>query len=88
MAKELKVHKLLIQSRSTDSASTGANTQVLLDGKILKGVTAVRYEVAGGNIAKVTIEMLASVKVEARVTKSQIQLTKQTAKEIAAKRRT
>lgn len=48
---------------SEDQIMTGANTQILLDGKPLKGVTGVKFEVNARGVAKVTLEMYANVKV-------------------------
>ncbi len=41
--------------------TTGANSQVLLDGQLLKGVTSCTIKVDAGGIAKVTIEMVGHI---------------------------
>ena len=89
MARKLppKVHKLTIRNRNANEVSKGATTEVLLDGKPLRLVTSLRYEVKGGGLARVTIEMLASVKVDTIVQKNQITKIKKTAAEIVAQRR-
>lgn len=46
---------------------TGANTEVLLDGKPIPGITFFKLEVKAGGVAKIMMEMVATVDVNAAV---------------------
>lgn len=52
------------KSGSEGKALTGANTELLLDGKPVRGATSVKIEVKSKSVAKVTIELIASVDVD------------------------
>ena len=52
---------------SEDQIMNGSNTEVLLNGKLLKGVTGVRFEVTGGSLAKVVLEMFGEVKITGEI---------------------
>lgn len=56
-------------------AMTGANTQVTLNGKPLRGCTGIKFEVQAASVAKVTIEMIAEVDIEGEFTIGQITKT-------------
>ena len=57
-------HKILIRNKSPGTLSTGQNTEVLLDGKRLKGVCFIKIEVKPRGLAKVLLEMYADVGTE------------------------
>lgn len=56
-----KVSKIRISNKKPGEISTGANTQIELDGQKLAGVTFLKLELKPGKVAKVTIEMCVSV---------------------------
>lgn len=62
-SKKSNLHKITVRNRpgSEDRTTTGANTQVLLDGVPLKGASFFKFEVKAAKVAKVTIEMYAIV---------------------------
>lgn len=61
--------KLVIRNcpGSEGQLSKGANMEVLLDGKPIKGATFVKFEVKAAKLAKVVIELYAEVEIEAEV---------------------
>lgn len=61
-----KTHKLQVRNKpgTEGHISKGAITEVLLDGKPLKGVSFFKFEVKAGGVAKVMLEMYADVDVE------------------------
>lgn len=61
------VDKILIKNRYADKLSTGAITQVFLNGKKLDGIKKVSYECEAGGIAIVKLEMYADIEIEANV---------------------
>lgn len=61
------VHKLTVKNKNPGSISTGANTQVELDGQPLKGVRFLKIECKPASVVKVTMELYAEVEVEADV---------------------
>lgn len=61
------VSKLTVRNKAPGTISTGANTEVLLDGKPLKGVSFLKIEIKPKNVTKVTMEMYCEVEVEADV---------------------
>jgi hypothetical protein len=64
--KYMSVHKIEVRNREGGEGklTTGALTQVLLDGQPLRGVTFFKFEVKPSKIAKVQIEMVAEVGVD------------------------
>ncbi|NVM34002.1 MAG: hypothetical protein HWN81_00300 [Candidatus Lokiarchaeota archaeon] len=52
-----KVHKVTIRNKVPGTISTGANTEVLLDGKVLKAVNFAKIEIKASKAAKLTLEM-------------------------------
>ncbi len=54
---KLKMHKLTIKSKAPGEISVGANTQILLDDKPLKGVKFLKIEFHSRKVTKVQIEM-------------------------------
>ena len=54
-------NKLRIYNKDPGSVSTGANTIVELDGKVIGGCTFLKIELKPQKVAKVTIEMLAEI---------------------------
>lgn len=67
MSQSATVHKIQIRNRAGHDGkiSVGANMEVLLDGKPLKGVTFFKFEVKTKAIAKVMLEMYAEVDIDA-----------------------
>lgn len=63
---ESKFHRIKVCNRSgaEDQITTGFNTQIFIDGILLKGVKSIKIEVATGEVAKVTIEMVGIVDLE------------------------
>ena len=63
-----KGHKLEIrQKEGSEGIMTGANTELLLDGKPLKLVQGVKFQVQANGVAKVTLDMIANVAVVGQV---------------------
>ena len=59
---EARSHKIEIRQRAGKTGiMTGANTEVLLDGKNLKFVTSASFKVDAEGVAKVTLEMVGDV---------------------------
>lgn len=60
------MNKLTIKQKeeSKGKVMTGANTEVLLNGKPLPGLTGIKFEVKAASIAKVTLEMIAEVDIQ------------------------
>ena len=69
-----KPSKLSIRNRAgaEDALSVGANMIVLLDGVPVKGCTFVKFEVKAKGLAKVYLEMYATVEVDANVEVQQV----------------
>ena len=61
------MHKVKIYQRTEGQAMTGLNTIVELDGKKLDGVTKVTFEVSAGNIAKISLEMIGEINIDANI---------------------
>ena len=59
-------HKIYISNKrgSEGNISTGANTEVSMDGVALRGVKSIKYEVDAKSIGKVTIEMYAQLDID------------------------
>lgn len=57
-------HKLKVFNKAPGTLSTGFNTAVELDGKPLKKVTFLKFEVHPKRLTKVIIEILADVEVD------------------------
>jgi len=54
-----KMHKIEVrQKEGSEGLMTGANTEVFLDGKRLRCVTSLKFEVKAKGIAKLQLEML------------------------------
>jgi len=64
-----KCHKIQVKNRpgAEGQLTMGANTRILLDGKPLKCAQFFKFEVHCKKMAKVTIELLAEVEIEANV---------------------
>jgi hypothetical protein len=62
-------HHLVIRPRkgAEGQTSTGANTEVLLDGKVLAGCHFVKFEANARKVTKVQLEIYACVECEANV---------------------
>ena len=73
-----KVHQLTIRNRKAakGAVSHGAVTEVLLDGRKLKGITSFAYKVEAGSIGKVTLELIARMNLECNLPKRCIVATK------------
>lgn len=61
---EFKPHKITVRNREPGKIATGANTQVLLDGHEMKGLTFIKVQVKSRNVAKVTFEMLGELDID------------------------
>jgi hypothetical protein len=57
-------HKILVKNKNPGTISTGMNTEVFVDGKPLKYVTFIKFEIKPRGVAKVVIEMLADIELE------------------------
>lgn len=62
MAK-VKMPKIEIRNKkgTKDLLTTGANTEILIDGKPLKNVHKLNLEIIAGGMAKLTVEMYGSI---------------------------
>lgn len=58
---QTKVSKIRISNKKPGEISTGANTQIELDGQKLSGVTFLKIELKPGRVAKVSMEMCVSI---------------------------
>lgn len=69
MSQTKKVDKLTIRPKdsSENTISTGANTEILLNGVPLKGVTFIKCEWKAKGVCKVMMEMYAQVDIETNV---------------------
>lgn len=65
--------KLVIRNKAPGTLSSGANTEVLLDGKPLKSVSFLKVEVKPAKMTKVTLEMYCDVELEADVEMEPVQ---------------
>jgi len=63
------LHKIEIRQRpeSAGKPMTGANVLLALDGKPLLGCSQVKFEVKAGNVAKITLTMVAEVVLTAEI---------------------
>ena len=61
------IHKIQVRPRSgaENTITTGANTELYLDGKLLKGARFIKFEVDARKVSKVTIELYAQVELDA-----------------------
>ena len=61
-----KLHVLEIKPRPGchGRATTGSNTRVYLDGKQLRGCSRVTVDISAGEVAKINLEMFATIKVK------------------------
>ena len=57
----MKPSKLQIRNKNPGTMSVGANTEVLLDGKILPGVKRLSLDIEAGGLASVKIEMVVDI---------------------------
>jgi len=49
--------KIEVKTRDPSKPSTGDNTEVYIDGNLIKHAKSLKFEVEAGGMAKVTIEM-------------------------------
>lgn len=61
------ISKLVIKNRAPGTISTGANTEVTIDGLPLKAVSFLKLEFKPGNVVKVCLEMYCEVEVDVDV---------------------
>lgn len=61
------MHKIEVKNKTTDKVSTGANTELYIDGQKAKGVKSFKYEVQANGVGVVTIEYFAHVEIECNV---------------------
>jgi len=61
-----RMHKIKIRNRkdADGKISVGANMEILIDDKPLKGVSFFKFEVKARNVAKVQLEMFCEVDIE------------------------
>ena len=60
----MKVHKISIKNKRPEEPLTAMNTEILMDGQPLLGVTSLKLEVDAKAIAKITLEMIADFELE------------------------
>jgi len=58
---QTKPHKLTVKSKAPGTISTGANTEILLDGKPLKLVKFLKLEFHSKRVTKVQLEMYVDI---------------------------
>lgn len=58
---QAKVSKIRVSNKNPGSLSTGANTQVELDGQKIGGITYLKIEIKPAKVVKVTMEMYVSI---------------------------
>lgn len=79
MSQTKKVSKVQIRNNpeAAGRISTGANTQLFIDGNRIDGVSFFKYEVKAGKVPKLLIEMYAEVEIDAdlEVDKTRMQNT-------------
>ena len=61
MATKHKAPKLTIKNKQPGKLLTGMNTELFLDGKKLRSVTAFKLETSARGVAKLTLEMYVDV---------------------------
>jgi hypothetical protein len=61
------ISKLCIKNKAPGTISTGANTEVTLDGQKLGGVSFLKMEFKPKNVVKITMEMYCEVEVDVDV---------------------
>lgn len=61
------LQKLVVKNKNPGSVSTGANTEVTLDGVPLRGVSFLKLEFKAAKTAKVIMEMYCDVEVQADI---------------------
>lgn len=64
------------QRAGSEGLMVGANTELLIDGKPVKGAQAVTFEVSARGIAKATITLVGRFKVSGKVQANKIKLYK------------
>ncbi len=63
-----EVHKITIKQKgSGESIMTGANTEIYIDGVLLKDAYKVTFTSEAGQVAKVVIEMYGNVEIEGNI---------------------
>lgn len=68
MAKNKKYPLIeLRQRKGAKGIMTGGNTELLIDGKPLKGATKATFEVAANGVAKMTVEVLGQMAITGRI---------------------
>ena len=67
MSHIMPFHKLSVKCKDPEKPLTGMNAIVTLDGVEMKGLTFLKLELKPNKIAKILIEMVASVDVEGDV---------------------
>jgi hypothetical protein len=60
----VNLHKIKIRSTDESGFNTGFNTEVSIDGTPIKGVTALYFEVLPGQVARLSLELMADVEVD------------------------
>lgn len=60
---KLQPHKITIRQKAPDQISTGFNTEVLLDGVPLRGVTFLKLEIKPKRVTKLVIELVSEIEI-------------------------
>jgi hypothetical protein len=62
----MKIHKIQVRNKpgAKGKITVGANTEVLLDGKPLKGAKSIKIQIQAKKVAKVVIELYAEVEAD------------------------
>lgn len=75
--KKTKLPTLEIRQRAgANGIMVGANTELLIDGEIVRGATGVRFEVNAKGVATATITLIGRFKVTGKVKAKKVKLYK------------
>lgn len=58
MSSKPALNKLVVRNKNPGSVSVGANTEVLLNGQPVEGLTDLKIHIAAGDVARVTFELV------------------------------
>lgn len=61
------MHKIELRSKNPDKISTGANTELYIDGQKAKGVKSFKYEVDARGVGIVTVQYFGSVAIDSNI---------------------
>ncbi len=71
-AEEPKLPLIQIKRKSPNQPSTGFNTEVLIDGKPLQGITSLQLDIKARGLASLKLEVLGRIEAEAQVADCEI----------------